>query len=892
MTAKRNSADEAPPDHMPAARLRPALQMVRLVSRPHVLALLRAGAACRLTLIQAPAGYGKTTVMAQWRDALLAEGEAVAWLMLAPDDGEPGHFLAALSGALADAGIVKRGFTLPADLRTEPALGLLIRAVERAKRPGMIFLDDYHLVDDARIDPLLDVLLARLPPGVRIALATRRRPSIAYSKLRPAGLLNELGSRELRFSVGDAKALFGELLSDDDLAALNAHTEGWVVALQLARLWVADSAQPARQIRHFMGAAGDMAEYLAEQVLETLPDDAREFLIETAHLARVQGDLADAVRQRTDGWDNLRALEPLNALIVADGAADGWYRYHQLFAEYLRGQQRFLGEARVRSLNRRAAKWYSANGDLGSAVRHAIAAGEPGRAALLIEEAGGLRIGLQQGIGRLRALLSHLPLAAIYASPHLALARTYVLAKEARLDEARRHFEHARELAAEAGPNDTLFASNLMLTEMLLGIYEDAAFSDAEFAAMVRSAEQMPDSEQLDRGWLNNQLCIVAFRRGALDQARRAAERAMEYYVDAGTVYLQIFMRLHHGLIALEQGALEDARAWAESAVNEARDAFETDAGLIGLCCVAQAEIAYEQDRLDEVRALLFDALDDVEQYEGWMDIFARGYLTISALSLADDKPAATLSALERAEETASTRNLPGLAWLAQCRRVELLVLAGDVEGARALADRWRLSFGEADAPQGWRERMAAGLALARLASAEGKHKSCAKIIAALKHECTESGNLRVHLKAVLLEALDCARQDDLAGAVASLDEALPLGVGGGFRRSFIDEGPAMTELLRRAVRHRGASGYAPDEVRFMADILFAINGDAGLLSPREREILTELAKGQTNKMIARALEMSEPTVKFHLKNVYGKLGVNNRALAVALAEQCALIDT
>ncbi len=887
-------------------KLRPARQRVRLVDRPQLLDKLARGLERRLTLIQAPAGYGKTTALAQWREHLVARGVRCAWLTLDADDRDPHQFLAYLARALTDAGLElgQLAGMAPSGLRAlrpPVALASLQRELERSSEPTCILLDDYHNLESREIDAMLDALLQRLPPHFHLAIATRGRPRLSYASLRTRGLLTELDAEDFRFSVGETRRLFGDLLSDEELSALLSRTEGWVVALQLARLWVEESEAPGSEIRSFTGSSADVAEYLAEQVLARLPPEIQSFLIETSHLARIHGDLADTVRGRNDSWDMLRRLAPLHALLVPIDGSAGWYRHHQLFAEFLRQQLTFLGAARTRALHLGASRWFADNGHLLSAVKHARQAGALRRAAALIEKAGGLRVGLQDGLAQLNLLLDNLPRELIYERPRLKLARAFLLSKEGRLADARRHLD---EVMTETHPGNAALDSDILLMDVMLGIYEDTGSPDGHIAAMEALERDTPEGDHFVRGWLNNLLCIMQFRRGNLRQARAAADAAMAHYVDLEAVYLQVFIHLHLGLISLEEGRLNEAYACCRRAAQRAAAHFGSDAGLVGLTHLPLAEVRFERNEIGEARALVFAALADVEQYEGWVDVFARGYMTASALAYIEGGLDAALATLERAAETAADRELPRLRWLATCRRVEVLTLAGETERAAALAAEAGLRFGgrsgAAALPLTWRERWQSGIALARLAIRAGDHARAQRILGTMRRECEAGGNRRTLIKVHVLAALCLAAQDRVEAAAARLQCALQLAVPEGFRRAFIDEGEPMADLLRRLVRHIGIGALPGATVDFVADVLIATGANGAgpalakataLLSPREREILCQLNEGQSNKMIARALAMAEPTVKFHLKNIYAKLGVNNRTLAVAVARRCELVS-
>jgi LuxR family maltose regulon positive regulatory protein len=902
----RKDAEPGSTPRISSEKLKPMEHLIPLLSRPRLMEKLLRGHDRRLTFIQAPAGFGKSTLMSQWREHLVEKGLVCAWLVLDSDDRDPIRFLTLLANAFTAAGHELEQFSrvIPGatrGVRTEVAVATLMDEAEEVGGPIYLMLDDYHFVDGSEVDDVIGMIMSRPASGLRLVIATRKRAGLPISILKARGLVAEIGPEELRFSAEEATYLFGNAIQGEDVDALMKRTEGWAVALQLARLWIEDSQTPGEFIRSFSGSEGDVAEYLAEQVFSKLPLNLQEFLVETSHLERIHGDLADAVRGRSDSWDMLSKLEPLRALLVPIHGESGWCRHHQLFAEYLRQQLACGGGERVRELHLSASRWFAANGMWLPAVRHACQAGDVRHAAKLIEDAGGLRIGLRDGLAQLRLLLENLPAELIYEYPRLKLARSLLLSKEGRLAEARRHLN---EVESELKEDDPALRSDILLMDVMLGIYEGAEFSEADVAAMEALAREIPEAENFVRGWLNNLLCIMQFHRGHLVNARSAAQTAMVHYTDLGAVYLQIFIHLHLGVIAMEEGELSEAHMEHQKASILAQSHFASDKGLIGLARVPLAEVYYEWNDLERARGLVFDALAEVEEYEGWLDIYLGGYVTASALALAEQGLEAALKILERADRTAAERRMPRLGRLVAARRIELFTLAGEIGPAAALARDIGLKLGDctkaSSAATPWRERWQQKIVLSRLALRQGKIGAARMALEAVCADAKASGNDRVRIKAQILLALVHDEDGDLDAAATALGQALILAVPGAYRRSFIDEGEPMMAFLHRFIRHTGIGALAPTAVEFIASVLVAgkqspdgvpLERAAGIFSPREREILAQLNQGKSNKLIARALDMAEPTVKFHLRNVYVKLGVNNRALALAIAKQCDFVD-
>lgn len=869
---------------------------VDLIERPEVFAQLEVGRRAILTLLHAPAGYGKTAVLSQWRNRLAALGARTFWLTLDEDDRDAQRFIESIAAALGNAlspGDVASGARAEGAARAL-ASAVLARLGEGA-HPLTLILDDYHRARSPATDRMLSFLIERIPCNARIALASRTAPSAPLAALRARGLLCEIDAAALRFNFEETRALFAGRLGEADAAALHERLEGWPVAVQLAQIWLGKTGHQQTVDALLDLSRDDIANFLTTQALAGLSSAAQQVLEASAIVEEFSAELASALCDTPGFAAAFDELSTLRGLVQQVRRPDRWYRCHQLLRDFLAGRLALRGEEHACALHRRAARWFQQAGDLVCAVRHSVRAGDTDGAARLIEAAGAVRIGLISGLPTLSRLLTMLPLETIYRLPRLQIARAWMLAKAGELVEARACYENARPALDALEADNAIRHEGLFVDMMLSAVYEDDARALSAIDAIERLAREVSQLDHWFQGWINNLLTIVHTRSGALANAAAAAAAALSHYRAAGSAYGEAFMRLHLALIATLAGRLDEADGAAREAARAAAAQFPADHGLRGLIAVVRAQVRYERNQLDEAASLLDEALPDIQHAEGWVEIYVRGFQTRAAIAYAREGLAAAHAYLDRARAVGAARNLPRLIWLADCRKMELLTLDEDLQAAAAYAARSN-AFLERDIPPfvSWRERKRATIARARLAIRQGEAASVRATLKSFRMESERYGRDRAFMEISLLEALAAHAAGDRHEAIASLKRALSIAVPERFLRTFADEGRPMAQLLRATIRHIGVAAMPVATVEFIAEVLASIGegntAELAILSPRETDVLRQLALGHANKVIARQLAMTEATVKFHLASIYRKLGVNSRVLAVAVAREKRLL--
>jgi LuxR family maltose regulon positive regulatory protein len=869
------------------------------VDRPRLLERASSTEQARLVLLIAPAGFGKTTLLTQWRTAAIEAGQAAAWLTLDDGDADARQFLAVAIRAVHAAGVEMDALLAQADsglieLTVEGAARSMAAAIAKAGRRVTLMLDDYHRAGGPAVDQLVARLVALLPDNCTIVLSSRARPDLNLPQLLASGVATEIQGDALRFTPGESRDLLALDLTEEELKALVAHTEGWPIALQLVRLVLIQGQNVPGSLNRLTSRGGHLWSFLNEQVLGGLPAEAVEFLADTSILDRFNVEIADAVRERDDSWRLMEQLGSLQFFLTPLDDDNVWFRYHHLFAEYLQSLLRQRHPGRILELHSRASRAFERLGMLGDAVKHAGQATDYDRCAQLAEGAGGWRLILFGGMAELAHLLSFIPSAARLSHPRLLIAESYLDLKLGRIDKARSTFD----LAAGMIPPDVSDWSQLdelqrdaLNVGTLLTTYEDDAIDTGFYEECTSRLAQLDVADGLTKGVLECAAAVAALCLGRTDDAEQFARDAMSSMRSVNSLLGLNYCFLHAGLAATYRGDMRTASAYLGQARSMAAENFGADSGLKAVSDLLHCAVGHWQSggsRIDaeEINA----AFLHVREYDGWFEAYAAGLDTrfrmawvAQDLSLMDEV-IADASALARA------RSLTRLQAVADAQRLLRHVAAGDAGAARPLAQHLSDLFPTGvwqQRPETWRPYQDVAFALAthwirtdlrRAQAVADDLLACAQAFGAKAYE----------IRARLIRAQVMRRSHGDDAAIPDLRRAVALAAELRIVEPFYEHAD-LKMLLRRLGRELWEPTGDPVEASFVAEVLSATESvEAGpvgrfALSAREQEVMQELVLGSTNKEIARALDMTENTVKFHLKNVFGKMGVDRRAHALAL---------
>jgi LuxR family maltose regulon positive regulatory protein len=881
-----------------------------LVPRPRLDHVLGTGRT-RLTLVSAPAGFGKTTLLAAWLadGAGGADGPArrTAWVSL--DESDTGaeafwtYVLTALERVAPGTGAAGLGL-LGAGQPMETVLAAVLNELSVLPDDVDLVLDDYHLAEGPETQPGMAFLLERLPPQVRLVISTRADPALPLARLRARGELTEVRAADLRFNAEEAAAYLADATGLDldaaDVSALEARTEGWIASLQLAAISLRDRDDPSGFIAGFAGDDRYVVDYLVEEVLDRQPEEIRDFLLGTAILERLTGPLCDAVTERTGSGQVLESLERRNLFVVPLDDQRRWYRYHHLFADVLRAH--LLGEHpdRVAGLHRRASDWYAATGDPEAAVRHALAAGDVERAAelaeLAIPELARLR---REAV--FRGWADALPDVVLRNRPVLAIGLVGGRMSSNEFDGVEERLQDIeRQLALPAEELVVVDRDELARIPASIAMYRAAlALNSGDPSTATvradRALELAVEDDLLVAAAAPALSGLASWAMGDLVTAHRsygvaiAGLRRSGRIVDVlGCSLARADMELTLGRLGTAQRTLEDALELADQHRPEGTGVMRGTADML----VALSRSAWHRNDLTDSAELLRRA-DELGESAGLPQNPYRWRVAMARLRAAAGGFDTALELLAEAERVYVGDYSPAVHPI-HATRARVLVASGDVAGALAWASQHAVRVDDELSYLREYEH----LTLARVLLAQQTPEALSDAIALAERLLTaaeDGGRIGSVIEILALQA--AARRD-----VEPMARALTLAEPDGWVRVFLGVGGAVVPLLERLARER------PDWP-FPRRVLDATTGTpaseptasgptAGLGSPtlldplseRELDVLRLLASDLDGPDIARHLVVSLNTVRTHTKHIYAKLGVNNRRSAVSRAHQLGLL--
>jgi LuxR family maltose regulon positive regulatory protein len=862
-----------------------------------------------LTLVSAPAGFGKTTLLAQW---VTESRTPVAWLSLEPEDNEPTRFLTYLIAALQtlDPHLGASALALlappqPAELET--VLSVLTNDLIGWQGENIaLVLDDYHVVEAPPIHQALTYLVEHLPPQVHLIIATRADPPLQLARLRARGQLTELRIAELRFRAAESGIFLEEVMGlhllPEDVATLQTRTEGWVAGLQLAALSLQGRHDTTSLLPSFTGSHRFVLDYLSEEVLSRQPASVQTFLLSTSVLSRLSGSLCDAVTGQVESQAMLETLERANLFVIALDDERLWYRYHHLFADLLRSRLNQTMPALVPDLHRRASTWYEQHDLIGDALHHARLASDLDRAMHLVEQYTHELVFRGQAHTALSWLAS-LPDEFIRTHPRLCLSQALLLMFSGQLGEALLCLHDAEQSASYLTQTDEaqIFLNQVATVQAYI------LFFQGDLVTSVALAQQA--SEQLAErpAQVQEAIDLIAAHRALLSgDVRRVEEQRVTrlpsvHSVERDVFAMEVFVHLYSillqaGLLRL-QGRLRRAATTYEQMVHHQGE--HTGSLLHPGYCFGLGELSYEWNDLDAAERLLEQGRESLGgPLTLAADAIAQGYASLARLYQARNYIPSALAIVEAFVQLADARQFaPAQLAFVGAVRAQLELLRDHLAAAVRWADTSGLSA--EDDPSYPREReylifVRVRIAQARESPAGPFLTEALRLLERLRADAEEKARLDSVLEILILQALAFSTAGKGTEALAILERALTLAEPHGYIRLFVDEGAPMVALLRQAY----AGGIAPDYVTMLLSAAGAPNLPArapagSLLEPlteRELEVLRLLVGGLSNQAIAQELIVTVGTVKRHINSIYGKLGVQSRTQAVARAQALHLL--
>jgi LuxR family maltose regulon positive regulatory protein len=871
-----------------------------LIDRPVLSRLRTHGLNHKVVSIAAPTGFGKTSLLSQWRSALIDEGIAVAWITLKRADAGPAQILTNLILALAEADKGLGTFiSVPEDLMSGAPVTVasekLADRLSKQGQPIVIMIDDIHHAPQSAVDQALGPLLGAGLSQVRLVVAGRTRPPLSIGNLRARGEVLEIEADDLGFADADIADLFSDL-GEADRTYIASATWGWPVALQLARLWIDGKQGKAPSLEGFTGRIPEVADYLVEQVLVDLPHDLLRLLESIALLDAFCEEAVAAVTGSETLWPDFFHQPAIRHLIYPIDQTDTWFRFHPLLSDYLRDQLHRSDPALERQFHERASEWFESKGLAREAASHAFAGGSISRAATLIEDAGGWELVVFGGAALMKRLLSDFPASLLANHPRVALCRALVDAKNGAIQEAKQRLDDVdraltcggAEVEAPLSPT----GRDLFVTRHLIAGYGDLPI---ETEALARAHNELAADDIEGRAVLTAAASIDSLRHGDMSKAYAICERGVREMRALGSVLGTNYGYVHLGFASFHLGNRREAEAAFREATELAEENISIDTGLHAIADVGLAVMLTARGCVADARTLFDRSLPLVEAYDGWLDVFAEGYgAAISSAFVAGDFARAR-NLIERGSITSIRRGLFRLDRIMTAYRCRLAIMTGRLQDARA-ALNWQKGCWRDD-PSSWREHHVHGIAAAELEIACGDIAMSRMILFDLAEAAASGHRLHDGRRIAFLDAIaqfSDGAQEDAAQAVIDILEAALSEEDAEFLVESGALGISLLQYLRQWTLERVASSLIRQAVAKALRRL-ATSGDSksqqgiGLLSGRELEVLMELVQGSPNKVIARALQMRENTVKFHLKNIFQKLHVNHRTEAVRVAREQGL---
>lgn len=879
------------------SKLQPPRQAVNVLHRTHLVNVLARHDPPPLTILNAPAGYGKSTLLSQAHAEWRRQGTIIAWY--SADDGkiEQSQFFAYLMAALQAAGlplpypedVVQAG--LPGVIGDQAARAIVV-ALEGSEEPVRVVIDDYHRVACRQTDQFLDYIISRMPGHAAFVLSTRGEPGLSLGPLRVHNMLRVIDPRELCFSLEETWQVLSQCGTPDlfDAETLRARTEGWPAAVQLLRLWAEEHPQ-----RIDIGApncgSSDLANYLAEQLFLDLPSDLRSFLAATSIVRQVNADLADAIMDRTDSRARLNRLERLNFLVAPDDEEHEWYRYHPLLADFLHETLRMTRAADIPMLHRRASQWLARSGHLSEALFHAERTGDPDAAVTILEQAGGWRVGLGGGGLPLLRCLKDVPSGSPARYPRVWLGQVYLAGQEGRVEQARGMLDSLRAHfpPAQLAANPAL-ECEILGNDIVLRIYEDRP-QPPDYASRLEELLAQSRLTPDEIAFSTQLLCLLHYENHDDAKCRAYGEMALGMNSVHGMAHATTYLYQYLGLAQLRHGRRPEAEIFFRRAVDHATRCFGEGSHPVACARILLGRAFYLAEKLALAEEMIGPALEQMEVGEGWFEIYQAAYVSSAWIAARTGSRDQAEQMLTRAQRLHRSRGQSRLVVAIGIARLRIAIWFGDIDQAENALVQLELAE-KACARQDAELSCAAITARISFDLLRGRDVA-EEEVATLQQHAQAAGSLIRQVEAGILHAIALTQWGQASAAVPVLRQAIASVMSEDLGSIVSQFGEALFSRLLRICTDNFQS-FSPDERSFLTRLAGRLAERQGrarpptvqevVVTPREVDVLKGLADGMSSKEIARVLDIAESTVKTHRINLYRKLDVATRSRAIARA--------
>lgn len=888
-----------------------------LVTRDPLLGRLEAGLKTKLTLVSAPAGFGKTTLVSQWITSRRERDQfsPIAWVSLDPDDNDPVRFWRYILTASRefDAEISQSALDI-LNYSPQPSFEVLltgfINQAALLESKAVFILDDYHVITEPQIHKTLSFFLEHLPPTLHAILVTRSDPPLPLARFRARNELHELRAEDLRFSLAETQAFIEQsipaTLPDEAVTRLAQRTEGWVAGLHLAALALqkrANQTEIQKFLETFTGSLRPIQEYLVEEVFAAQPEVLQEFLLRTSILNRLTGSLCDAVTGRDDSSILLEQLERANLFLMPLDSAGQWYRFHALFSEALQNyaSQR-LGEAQLQELHRKASRWYEAHGLLPEAVEAALASLDTPRAAGLIQRIiephiASLELSRWNEKHTLRRWMEQIPEEVLRAHPTICMtfAMAILFTSDRHAPATKLRLQTPLQIAEEhwqSEGNQPKLGEVLAFRSLVDWFQREL---NESFSLAREALKLLPEGERQWRGITLVRIGGEELYAGRMHNARKTFLEARGFLEANENIYGVLDSTLFLGLVCYEQGELRQATHLFRQVLTRLENApMDRDRALIrrGQALLGLGTLALEVDDLQTAEQYVTEGVAISQQFPD-EDLLAYGPLVPARIKYARGE---MKQAQDLLGELAAQTKFPLLLREVRAYQARLSLAMGDL----AAVQRWSAGIEQQtdDTFIFYQEQEA--LVVARLLVAQRQEGEALLLLEDWLSDAQAKGRARSEMEIRILMALAHVALEDLPRAKQALFRALVLAQPEGYRRLFLDEGEPLAAIL---------GGVLPDIedeslATFARALLYAqaqrtrrenvpLYGAIPAIEPlseQEQRVLRLIGEGLTNPEIAEELVVSLNTVKTHVKSIYRKLNVSSRREARQAARHLNLV--
>jgi LuxR family transcriptional regulator, maltose regulon positive regulatory protein len=884
-------------DELLRTKLMPPPGHGHLVTRDRLIRNMTDGTRLPLTLVVAPAGSGKTSLVRSWRASDAGQSTPLAWVALDEHDNDPVRFwryaIAALETLEPDLGESARSYLdAHQGASVQPALVSLINALAELDGHLVLALDDYHVIGSTDIHEQLTFLIENLPATLRLLLISRADPPLPLARWRARGQMLEIRDADLRFTDAEASDLLGADLTAEldhqQVAALTERTEGWAAGLHLAALALRSRDDPDDFLQTFSGSHHYVLTYLAEDVIDHQPPEVQTFLLNTSILDQLSGSLCDAVNEGQGGADVLTYLVSINLFTTPLDDSGTWYRYHHLFADVLRHRLRQRHPEIIPELHRRASAWYNNNGLTTQAIDHALKAGDTDLAARLIQSVS--RDTLTRGEARLvRRWLDSLPPETLNRSMRMLLAGGWSQLLTGPVDEVERWItaaENARANDPDVDEED--FLGEVAAMKAL--VYSFKGKVNETIAQAEEALKHITDADVGIRGLVAMSLGQAHRFNGNDEASAKAYREAIQLGLQSNNLYTAIDSMADLGVVLMRRGKLREANEMFRRAQQELIERNATHLPVAGAVATIWPEILYEMNDAESSQTLAQRGLELGIQ-GAKSDLILNGHRSLGSAYWLMGRWDEAIEENRRSAEVSRAYGLVHTTVVTEARIAHIEFTRGNLKAAQEWAATYRH---DPDLPGFARE--VSELMLARICIASGDPGSALTILEPLEQPAREVGRIRSLMPILNLQALAHNALGDQDTALNKLGDSLGYAAPEGFISLFLNEGEAMSALLRVAVAHGIQTSFA-SELLALFDRRDPTDdtapGQQDLIEPlsdREQAVLRLMCAGLSAPEIANELYVAASTVRTHLKNIYRKLDVHSRDQAIARAGELNLV--